>query len=167
MYYIVVSVVGSSTETKETFLVEPTRYDAHIETVAGTLYINGPATVYLVWDNEYSWFNSKDLAYSIDLSEMRNNNASENKERIESKAERIMMAVTDRVQAVGQGRESIRYLNNAVDSINCSLSDLQYQIESLQEEVVKTERQKEVVLGEKESMQDDIGVWRMHINSTF
>ncbi|ETW06012.1 hypothetical protein, variant [Aphanomyces invadans] len=53
--------------TSVEYLVHPTRCASHESTVRGSLDIPGPGTVVLVWDNEYSWFNAKELSYHVGL----------------------------------------------------------------------------------------------------
>jgi hypothetical protein len=47
-------------------LVEPARCSSHRHAVWGEFAVRGgPGTVRLTWDNSYSWFTAKRLAYSV------------------------------------------------------------------------------------------------------
>ncbi|KAF0699513.1 Aste57867_9935 [Aphanomyces stellatus] len=58
---------ATGTRLPPTFVVFPTRCASHETTVRGCHSIKGPGTAKLVWDNEYSWINSKQLSYHVDL----------------------------------------------------------------------------------------------------
>lgn len=50
-----------------TQIVPTTRYDAHLETVYATGRVEKTGTCVFTWDNSYSWWNAKQLVYSIEL----------------------------------------------------------------------------------------------------
>ncbi|RQM20024.1 hypothetical protein B5M09_004288 [Aphanomyces astaci] len=55
--------------TSEEYMVHPTRCASHESTIRGCHKVPGPGTVVLVWDNEYSWINSKELSYHVGLAQ--------------------------------------------------------------------------------------------------
>mmetsp|Transcript_1634 Transcript_1634/g.2466 ORF Transcript_1634/g.2466 Transcript_1634/m.2466 type:complete len:530 (+) Transcript_1634:189-1778(+) len=46
-------------------IVEEMRYEANEETIHGKLLIEKSGTLWLRWDNTYSWFTNKELVYSV------------------------------------------------------------------------------------------------------
>ncbi|KAH9112925.1 hypothetical protein AeMF1_012810 [Aphanomyces euteiches] len=64
------SITMESAVTGETrWIIPPTRCASHEATIRGTHEIQGPGNLVLVWDNEYSWINSKQLGYRVDLTQ--------------------------------------------------------------------------------------------------
>ena len=158
--YDICFAISRKDDNLETYILEPTRFDAHVEAIVGSYLITGPTLLYLIWDNEYSWLNSKNLAYSVEL-----RNTSQIRRPVPSMSRCFLKAMADRIQAVEQGRKSLKDLSNVVDSLNCDVSDLQHQIDMLQEEIHKKQAHKTKVQTERENLEKQITIWSWEIQT--
>ena len=162
MYDICFAISRTMTNGTERYLLEPTRFDSHLEAVTGSLLIEGPCLLQLSWDNEYSWINSKDLAYSVEL---HTNLDAAKVESTHSKEWRILQAMNDRIEAVYQGGQSVRNLSNTVDSLSCTISDVEHRIEMMQQECQAAKEKRETIILEQRRLKDQIQIWEWEIKA--
>ena len=59
-------IANSEKDIEEEYIVPKDYYDAD-EEVTGSVVIENPGTVYLCWDNSYSWIRSKTIVYSFSI----------------------------------------------------------------------------------------------------
>jgi hypothetical protein len=67
---IVFSIVFVSDEGEETIISAPERVNSQEEPVSGTCQLDSPGTLLFLWDNTFSWFNSKSLTYAVEIEQV-------------------------------------------------------------------------------------------------
>ena len=57
---------------KESEVLKQHRVPSHVEPITGIFKANHIGTAVLIWDNSFSWFTPKNLAYSIEVKQVLN-----------------------------------------------------------------------------------------------
>uniref|UniRef100_A0AAV1U0P9 GOLD domain-containing protein n=1 Tax=Peronospora matthiolae TaxID=2874970 RepID=A0AAV1U0P9_9STRA len=124
-------------------LLEPRRYESQKQHVEGKLALTGPAMVLLLWDNSFSWVNTKQLAYHVELKQ---------EILLVSEAEKTQMALQARLtrqQELLQRESEYDGLETQVQTEAQTIELLRHQIEELQTQLEQREEAKENIAREK------------------
>ncbi|KAF4317472.1 hypothetical protein G195_009161 [Phytophthora kernoviae 00238/432] len=131
-------------------LLETRRYESQKQEVQGQLALTGPGMVLLLWDNSFSWVNTKQLAYQVELKQ----------ETLPvSDAEKTQVALKARLEREHKllGSESeFDGLETQIQTEGQTIDFLRHQIEELQTQLKQHEEAKESVSKEKDRVGEQI-----------
>lgn len=134
---------GSLTE-----LLGTRRYESQKEQVKGQLDLKGPGLVLLMWDNSFSWVNTKRLAYHVELKQ----------EALPvSDAAKTQLALSERLKREKKLVETTvecDQLNTQLQTEAQTIDLLRYQIEELQLQMRQHEEVREITQKKKEKVGD-------------
>ncbi|CAH0476751.1 unnamed protein product [Peronospora belbahrii] len=126
------------------------RYESHKEQVQGRLSLTGPGMVLLLWDNSFSWVNSKQLAYNVELKQDT---------LPMSDAKRMQLALDARLkrdQKLLQCEGEYDKLETQVQTEAQTIELLHHQIEELQAQLRQHEESKETIMKKKDQVGEQI-----------
>jgi hypothetical protein len=146
-------------------LVPVARYDCHLQRVRGSLVLAGPALVVLVWDNTFSWLNTKQLAYSVELHQ----EFPEPVDLVGTPQQRAALALHERAK-----RERLRAhratscveLEAARESHDQKIVSIEQQIEELRQALEEAEAMKAKATQEKEAVEEEMEALTWEIDGT-
>ncbi|GMF31837.1 unnamed protein product [Phytophthora fragariaefolia] len=131
-------------------LLDTRRYESQKQQVQGQLSLAGPGMVLLLWDNSFSWLNSKQLAYHVELKQ----------ETLPvSEAEKTQLALKarlEREQKLLQREGEYDGLETQVQTEAQTIDFLRHQIEELQTQLRQHEEAKESVSKKKDQVSEQI-----------
>ncbi|EGZ26449.1 hypothetical protein PHYSODRAFT_556004, partial [Phytophthora sojae] len=131
-------------------LLDSRRYESQKQQVQGQLSLSGPGMVLLLWDNSFSWLNSKQLAYHVELKQ----------ETLPvSEAEKTQLALKarlEREQRLLQREGEYDGLETQVQTETQTIDFLRHQIEELQTQLRQHEEAKESVNRKKDQVGEQI-----------
>ncbi|CAM9718426.1 unnamed protein product [Discosporangium mesarthrocarpum] len=127
-------------------VVELKRFDSHIDPVTGTFHLAHPGRLTLVWDNSYSWFNGKTLAYSVIL-HVPSILATET-----AKCVRAARALEEGMQVKHQSRARAEELTKEEVDVAASIKELEAKLEVLQAKLAGEEEHLMQLTKEKAEM---------------
>ncbi|KAE9351962.1 hypothetical protein PF008_g5684 [Phytophthora fragariae] len=131
-------------------LLDTRRYESQKQQVQGQLRLSGPGMVLLLWDNSFSWVNSKQLAYHVELKQ----------ETLPvSDAEKTQLALKarlEREQKLLQREGEFDGLETQVQTQTQTIDLLRHQIEELQMQLRQHEEAKESVNKKKDQVGEQI-----------
>ncbi|KAG6582787.1 putative F-box protein [Phytophthora cinnamomi] len=131
-------------------LLDTRRYDSQRQQVQGQLSLSGPGMVLLLWDNSFSWVNSKQLAYHVELKQ----------ETLPvSEAEKTQLALRARLERehkLLQCEGEFDGLETQVHTEAQTIDFLRHQIEELQTQLRQHEEAKESVNKKKDQVGEQI-----------
>jgi len=109
------------------YLISPTRCASHEYPVKGKHDIKGPGMITLEWDNEYSWINSKQLCYTVQLRQ------SSTKKEVEIKKEKnVNFIIQDELRkrqcALHDDTIAQTELKSTVETLESSIDELEIRI---------------------------------------
>ncbi|KAG7399445.1 hypothetical protein PHYBOEH_008817 [Phytophthora boehmeriae] len=131
-------------------LLEPRRYESQKQQVQGQLALTGPGMVLLLWDNSFSWVNTKQLAYHVELKQ----------ETLPvSDAEKTQLALKARLQRehkLLRSESEFDGLETQIQTEAQTIEFLRHQIDELQCQLRQHEEAKERVSKEKDKVGERI-----------
>ncbi|OWY92448.1 F-box protein [Phytophthora megakarya] len=131
-------------------LLDTRRYESQKQQVQGQLSLTGPGMVLLLWDNSFSWVNTKQLAYHVELKQ----------ETLPvSQAEKTQLALKARLkreQKLLQVEGEFDGLETKVQTEAQTIEFLRHQIEELQLQMRQHEEEKELFNNKKEQVGEAI-----------
>lgn len=142
-------------------LVEPQRYESQKQHVTGQLELVGPGMVLLIWDNSFSWLNTKQLAYNIELLQ-ETPEASEGR-----KIALAQRARYDRERALLAKDTELDRLQTTIQSQEQSIEFVKHQIEELQKQLSNGEQENVVLEKQKDGIEEQIDMLVWEIRGTF
>uniref|UniRef100_K3WZ08 GOLD domain-containing protein n=1 Tax=Globisporangium ultimum (strain ATCC 200006 / CBS 805.95 / DAOM BR144) TaxID=431595 RepID=K3WZ08_GLOUD len=131
-------------------LVEPQRYESQKQHITARLELVGPGMVLLIWDNSFSWLNTKQLAYTIELTQETPEISAERKTALAQRAR------YDRERALLSKDTELDRLQTTIEAHDQSIEFFKKQIEGLQEQLHKREEEKEASEKQKQSVEEQI-----------
>lgn len=138
-------------------LVEPQRYESQKQRIKGQLELVGPGMVLLIWDNSFSWLNTKQLAYNIDLTQETPEASEDRKTALAQRAR------YDRERALLAKDTELDRVQTAIQSQEQNIEFIKHQIEELQKQLDNGEREKAVLELQKDGVEEQIDtlVWEI------
>eukprot|EP00644_Phytophthora_capsici_P001088 jgi/Phyca11/121231/e_gw1.43.305.1 len=131
-------------------LLDTRRYESQKQKVEGQLNLSGPGMVLLLWDNSFSWLNTKQLAYHVELKQ----------ETLPvSEAEKTQLALKarlEREQKLLQAEGEYDGLETRVHTESQTIDLLRHQIEELQLQLRQHEEEKEMINKKKDQAGEHI-----------
>ncbi|KAF1778797.1 GOLD domain [Phytophthora cactorum] len=131
-------------------LLDTRRYESQKQQVEGHLRLTGPGMVLLLWDNSFSWVNTKQLAYHVELKQ----------ETLPvSEAEKTQLALKarlEREQKLLQAEGEYDGLETLVQTEAQTIDFLRHQIEELQLQLRQHEEEKEITNKKKDEVEEHI-----------
>ncbi|KAG3019023.1 hypothetical protein PC121_g11965 [Phytophthora cactorum] len=131
-------------------LLDTRRYESQKQQVEGHLRLTGPGMVLLLWDNSFSWVNTKQLAYHVELKQ----------ETLPvSEAEKTQLALKarlEREQKLLQAEGEYDGLETLVQTEAQTIEFLRHQIEELQLQLRQHEEEKEITNKKKDEVEEHI-----------
>ncbi|EEY59558.1 F-box protein, putative [Phytophthora infestans T30-4] len=131
-------------------LLDTRRYESQKQQVEGQLSLTGPGMVLLLWDNSFSWVNTKQLAYHVELKQ----------ETLPvSEAEKTQLALKarlEREQKLLQVEGEYDGLETQVQTEAQTIEFLRHQIEELQLQLRQHEEEREVINKKKDQVGEHI-----------
>ncbi|KAL4162010.1 hypothetical protein PRNP1_002558 [Phytophthora ramorum] len=131
-------------------LLDTQRYESQKQQVEGQLKLSGPGMVLLIWDNSFSWVNTKQLAYHVELKQ---------ETPPVSDAEKTQLALKARLQReqkLLQREGEYDGLETQVQTEAQTIDLLHHQIEELQTQLKLHEEAKENVNKKKDQVGEQI-----------
>lgn len=141
-------------------LVEPQRYESQKQHVTAQLELVGPGMVLLIWDNTFSWLNTKQLAYTIELKQETPEASAERKTALAQRAR------YDRERALLSKDTELDRLQTTIQAQEQSIDFIKHQIEELQAKLHKSEEEKAASEKEKEIVEEQIDTLSWEIRGT-
>jgi hypothetical protein len=141
-------------------LVEPQRYESQKQHITARLELVGPGMVLLIWDNSFSWLNTKQLAYTIELTQETPEISAERKTALAQRAR------YDRERALLSKDTELDRLQTTIEAHDQSIEFFKKQIEGLQEQLHKREEEKEASEKQKQSVEEQIETLAWEIRGT-
>ncbi|ETL30091.1 hypothetical protein L917_16722, partial [Phytophthora nicotianae] len=131
-------------------LLDTRRYESQKQKVEGQLSLTGPGMVLLLWDNSFSWVNTKQLAYHVELKQ----------ETLPvSDAEKTQLALKarlEREQKLLQSEGEYDRLETQMQTEAQTIDFLRHQIEELQLQLRQHEEERETINKKKEQVGEHI-----------
>ncbi|KAG3109659.1 hypothetical protein PI124_g10929 [Phytophthora idaei] len=131
-------------------LLDTRRYESQKQQVEGHLSLTGPGMVLLLWDNSFSWVNTKQLAYHVELKQ----------ETLPvSEAEKTQLALKarlEREQKLLQAEGEYDGLETLVQTEAQTIDFLRHQIEELRLQLRQHEEEKEITNKKKDQVEEHI-----------
>ncbi|KAL3662484.1 hypothetical protein V7S43_012339 [Phytophthora oleae] len=131
-------------------LLDTRRYESQKQQVEGQLSLSGPGMVLLLWDNSFSWVNTKQLAYHVELKQ----------ETLPvSDAEKTQLALKARLerdQELLQAEGEYDGLETRVHTEAQTIDFLRHQIEELQLQLRQHEDEKDMINKKKDQAGEHI-----------
>ncbi|CAI5717786.1 unnamed protein product [Peronospora destructor] len=126
------------------------RYESQKKQVQGQLSLTGPGMVLLLWDNCFSWVNTKQLAYHVELKQETLPVSAAGKTQLALKAR------LEREKKLLQYEGEYDRLETQVQTEERTVELLHHQIEELQTQLRKHEEVKESVMKKKDQVEEHI-----------
>lgn len=138
-------------------LVEPQRYESQKQAIRGRVELVGPGMVLLVWDNSFSWLNTKQLAYSVELTQ-ETPEASE-----ERKTALAQHARVERERALLAKDMELGRLQTTIAAQEQTIEFIKHQIEELKLKLAKSEDEKAALETLRDGVEEQIDtlVWEI------
>ncbi|CAH0487914.1 unnamed protein product [Peronospora farinosa] len=127
------------------------RYESQKKQVQGQLTLTGPGMVLLLWDNFFSWVNTKQLAYHVELKQETLPVFAAGKTQLALKAR------LEREKKLMQYEGEYDRLETQVQTEERRVELLHHQIEELQTQLRKHEEAKENAIKKKDQVDEHIG----------
>ena len=126
------------------------RYESQKKQVQGQLNLTGPGMVLLLWDNSFSWVNTKQLAYHVELKQETLPVSAAGKTQLALKAR------LEREKKLLEYEGEYDRLETQVQTEERTVELLHHQIEELQTQLRKHEKVKENVMKKKNQVDECI-----------
>ncbi|POM58378.1 F-box protein [Phytophthora palmivora] len=131
-------------------LLDTRRYESQKQQVEGQLSLTGPGMVLLLWDNSFSWVNTKQLAYHVELKQETLPVS------LAEKTQLALKARLEREQKLLQAEGEYDGLETKVQTEAQTIEFLRHQIEELQLQMRQHEEEKEIFNKKKEQVGEQI-----------
>lgn len=138
-------------------LVEPQRYESQKQAIRGRVELVGPGMVLLIWDNSFSWLNTKQLAYSIELTQ---DTPEASEERKTALAQRARL---ERERALLAKDMELSQLLTTLQSQEQTIAFVKHQIEELTQTLAKSEDEKTALEALRDGVEEQLDtlVWEI------
>lgn len=131
-------------------LMETQRYESQKQQIKGQLDVVGPGMILLIWDNSFSWLNTKQLAYSIELKQ---------ETLLSSEAKKVELARHARLtreRAVWNKENELDTVQTSIQTYEQTILDIKRQIEELQQHLQEKEDTRVKIIQQQEQVEDQI-----------
>lgn len=131
-------------------LMEAQRYESQKQQITGQLDVVGPGMILLIWDNSFSWLNTKQLAYSIELKQ---------ETLLSSEAKKVELARHARLtreRAVWNKENELDTVQTSIQTYEQTILDIKRQIEELQQHLQEKEETRVKIFQQQEQVEDQI-----------
>ncbi|TYZ67868.1 hypothetical protein PybrP1_002405 [[Pythium] brassicae (nom. inval.)] len=138
-------------------LVEPRRYESQKQAVRGRVELVGPGMVLLIWDNSFSWLNTKQLAYSVELTQETPEASEERKTALAQRAR------VERERALLAKDMELGQLHTTLQTQEQTIEFIKHQIEELKLQLARSEDEKAALEALRDSVEEQIDtlVWEI------
>ncbi|TDH72902.1 hypothetical protein CCR75_006671 [Bremia lactucae] len=131
-------------------LLSSQRYESQKQLVEGQLSLTGPGMALLLWDNSFSWLNTKQLAYHVELKQEALSLSEAEKTQLASQARLERERKLEQTEAVYDGLET------QLQTENQTINFLHYQIKELQLQLKQHEEERELINEKRLVVEDQI-----------
>ncbi|TMW66511.1 hypothetical protein Poli38472_004276 [Pythium oligandrum] len=147
-------------------LLPSQRYESHKHTVTGQLNVTGPGLLLLVWDNSFSWLNTKQLAYTIELKQDVFS-VGGNGGYGATPEQRAGLARHERLKREklrGRHETELSALEGTIETQGNQIDLIKHQLNELQKQLERAEQKREETIKEREHVEDAIDAlsWEIH-----
>jgi len=135
------------------------RVDSHFEPISGAITVHKPGSIILEWDNNYSWFNTKTLSYTVSLKQPKI-------EVLEKKRiEKASLLVDTYTKEIEENKETVESLTETITDNEDEIQKLKQQISYLQDILEKKIGEKNLAKTTKDNLSQNIKLKHNFIES--